>query len=70
MRVIGMKHNRKAGVPAEQEPNRQMLRRTLLLMAVCGVAAFALLLVRLGKLQPGQWRALTSAELAELMERL
>ena len=51
LRVIGMKHNRKAGVPAEQEPNRQMLRRTLLLMAVCGVAAFALLLVRLGKLQ-------------------
>ena len=26
--------------------------------------------LRLGKLQPGQWRALTSAELAELMERL
>ena len=26
--------------------------------------------LRLGKLQPGQWRVLTSAELAELMERL
>lgn len=32
-------------------PNRQMLRRTLFLMAVCGVAAFAVLLARLYKLQ-------------------
>ena len=51
MRVINMKNNRNAGAPAEQEPSRQMLRRTLLLMAVCGVAAFALLLARLTKLQ-------------------
>ena len=70
MRVINMKNNRNAGAPAEQEPSRQMLRRTLLLMAVCGVAAFALLLVRLGKLQPGQWRALTEAELSGLLQRL
>ncbi len=33
------------------EPSRQMLRRTLFLMAVCGVVAFAVLLVRLYKLQ-------------------
>lgn len=32
-------------------PNRQMLRRTLFLMAVCGIAAFSLLLARLYKLQ-------------------
>ena len=32
-------------------PNRQMLRRTLFLMAVCGIAAFAALLVRLYQLQ-------------------
>ena len=32
-------------------PNRQMLRRTLFLMAVCGIAAFLVLLVRLYKLQ-------------------
>ena len=32
-------------------PNRQMLRRTLFLMAVCGIAAFSLLLARLFKLQ-------------------
>lgn len=33
------------------EPSRQMLRRTLFLMAVCGVVAFAVLLARLYKLQ-------------------
>ena len=33
------------------QPNGQMLRRTLFLMAVCGVFAFALLLCRLYKLQ-------------------
>ena len=32
-------------------PNRQMLRRTLALMALCGIAAFLVLLVRLYKLQ-------------------
>ena len=32
-------------------PNRQMLRRTLFLMAVCGIAAFLILLGRLYKLQ-------------------
>lgn len=32
-------------------PNRQMLRRALFLMAVCGIAAFAILLARLYKLQ-------------------
>lgn len=32
-------------------PNRQMLRRTLFLMAVCGIAAFLVLLARLYKLQ-------------------
>lgn len=33
------------------EPSRQMLRRTLFLMAVCGIVAFAVLLARLYKLQ-------------------
>ena len=32
-------------------PNRQMLRRTLALMALCGIAAFLVLLIRLYKLQ-------------------
>lgn len=32
-------------------PTRQMLRRTLVLMAVCGIAVFALLIARLFKLQ-------------------
>ena len=32
-------------------PNRQMLRRTLALMALCGIAAFLALLIRLYKLQ-------------------
>ena len=35
-------------------PSRQMLRRTLLLMAVCGIAAFAVLLARLYTLQISQ----------------
>ena len=38
-------------VPDEQGPNRQMLRRALLLMAVCGAAAFALLLAKLCQIQ-------------------
>lgn len=46
-----MKRIRKSSVPDEQGPNRQMLRRALLLTAVCGAAAFALLLARLGRLQ-------------------
>ena len=32
-------------------PNRQMLRRTLFLMSVCGIAVFIVLLMRLYKLQ-------------------
>lgn len=36
---------------AASGPNRQMLRRTLFLMAVCGIAAFLILLARLYKLQ-------------------
>lgn len=36
---------------ASPTPNRQMLRRSLFLMAVCGIGAFALLLARLVKLQ-------------------
>ena len=32
-------------------PNRQLLRRVLALMALCGVAAFLLLIVRLYRLQ-------------------
>ena len=46
-----MKRIHESSVPDEQGPNRQMLRRTLLLVAVCGAAAFALLLARLGRLQ-------------------
>ena len=37
--------------PIRQGPGRQMLRRTLLLMAVFGICAFVLLLARLYKLQ-------------------
>lgn len=36
---------------AASGPNRQMLRRTLFLMAVCGIAAFLILLARLYRLQ-------------------
>ena len=50
MRVIIMKTMHDSA-PAEQGPNRQMLRRALLLMAVCGFAAFGLLLARLARLQ-------------------
>ena len=46
-----MKNTGKRSVPDEQGPNRQMLRRALLLMAVCGAAAFAVLLARLGRIQ-------------------
>ena len=46
-----MRKQHKFSVPEPSGPNRQMLRRTLLLMAVCGAAAFALLLARLGQLQ-------------------
>ncbi len=46
-----MKNTGMCSVPDEQEPNRQMLRRALLLMAVCGAAAFAVLLARLGRIQ-------------------
>lgn len=46
-----MKKTPKCSVPDELSPNRQMLRRALLLMAVCGAAAFALLLARLGQIQ-------------------
>ena len=37
--------------PAPSGPNRQMLRRALFLMAVCGIAAFLVLLARLYQLQ-------------------
>ena len=46
-----MKKIRMCSVPDEQGPNRQMLRRALLLMAVCGAAAFALLLAKLCQIQ-------------------
>ena len=42
------KLNQKGPVPG---PDRQMLRRTLFLMAVCGVAVFLALLARLWKIQ-------------------
>ena len=41
----------KQGSALRASPNRQMLRRALFLMALCGVAAFLLLLARLYKLQ-------------------
>ena len=50
MRVIHMKSANNSA-PMEQGPNRQMLRRALLIMAVCGVAAFGVLLARLARLQ-------------------
>ena len=36
---------------ARRAPSRTMLRRTLFLLSVCGIAAFAVLILRLGKLQ-------------------
>ena len=36
---------------ARRAPSRTMLRRTLFLLSVCGIAAFAVLVLRLGKLQ-------------------
>ena len=46
-----MAKHHKFNVPEGSGPNRQMLRRTLLLMAVCGAAVFALLLAKLYRLQ-------------------
>ena len=46
-----MKDKLEHSAAPERGPTRQMLRRTLLLMAVCGIAAFALLLARLYKVQ-------------------
>ncbi len=45
-----MKFNRTSREPVSK-PNSQMLRRTLFLMAVCGIFAFSLLLARLYKIQ-------------------
>lgn len=45
-----MADNRKRGI-APEPPNSMMLRRTLKLLAVCGIVAFAVLLVRLFWLQ-------------------
>ena len=51
--------------------NRQIRRMCEALGAnVTHLRRIRIMNLRLGKLQPGQWRALTSAELAELMERL
>ena len=51
--------------------NRQIRRMCEALGAnVTHLRRVRIMNLRLGKLQPGQWRALTSAELAELMERL
>lgn len=36
---------------ARSAPSRTMLRRTLFLLSVCGIAAFAVLILRLGQLQ-------------------
>jgi len=44
-----MKRNR--NISPEQNPNRTILRRTLFLMLVCGILAFAVLIARLYKLQ-------------------
>lgn len=46
-----MAEGSKRSAPVRSGPNRQMLRRTLFLMAVCGIAAFLVLLARLFRLQ-------------------
>ena len=46
-----MGHEKNNAVPVVSGPNRQMPRRTLVLMAVFGMALFAILLARLYRLQ-------------------
>ena len=51
-------------------PNRQMYRRTLFLMAMCGIAAFILLLARLYKLQIVDHERYASLALAQQLREV
>ncbi len=43
--------NNQPGSTSSREPTKSMLRRTLFLLAVCGIVAFIVLAARLYKLQ-------------------
>lgn len=53
------------GRPRDGAPNRMMLRRTLFLLSVCGVAAFAVLALRLYQLQIIRHDELEGAAIAQ-----
>lgn len=56
-------------MPSQSRPNRIMLRRALFLLAVCGVAAFAVLIFQLFRLQILRHDELESAALQQQLRR-
>ena len=56
-------------MPSQSRPNRTMLRRALFLLAVCGVAAFAVLIFQLFRLQLLRHDELESAALQQQLRR-
>ncbi len=56
-------------MPSQSRPNRTMLRRALFLLAVCGVAAFAVLIFQLFRLQILRHDELESAALQQQLRR-
>lgn len=56
-------------MPSQSRPNRAMLRRALFLLAVCGVAAFAVLIFQLFRLQILRHDELESAALQQQLRR-
>lgn len=50
-------------MPPNSRPNRTMLRRALFLLAACGIAAFAVLMLQLFRLQILRHDELESAAL-------
>ena len=56
-------------MPSQSRPNRTMLRRVLFLLAVCGVAAFAVLIFQLFRLQILRHDELESAALQQQLRR-
>lgn len=56
-------------MPSQSRPNRTMLRRALFLLAACGVAAFAVLIFQLFRLQILRHDELESAALQQQLRR-
>ena len=56
-------------MPPNSRPNRTMLRRALFLLAACGIAAFAVLMLQLFRLQILRHDELESAALQQQLRR-